>query len=277
MVASYVEVGSAGNFVCSYALTGFDIAKDSDFCHSSLRSVWVRKELKENPGIGLEQGCGRRAVATRRSPIPIFTPSVPTLVPFSPNNLHTRRSAVSSSANRSLRTLLEYLERPGHAISIPTSTKVTHPVPFYPVLCHKAPQTQAVLLFPITLVHLVTRTCVLLRVVCLSNRSTTSDASGTFLDFPDAQQMTVARLIHWSTPKRRKAVSYLFALTFFASVVTVSTSNGLPCPARHDRRAYLDSEDDGTGGKDATVHVVEKKQRRWIQETRPTPTGHWPT
>jgi len=39
LVASYVEVGSAGNFVCSYALAGFDIAKDPDFCHESLRSV----------------------------------------------------------------------------------------------------------------------------------------------------------------------------------------------------------------------------------------------
>ncbi|KAF9779476.1 hypothetical protein BJ322DRAFT_1013151 [Thelephora terrestris] len=84
--------------------------------------------------------------------------------------------------------------------------------------------------------------------------------------------MAVTRLLHWSTPNRRKAVSYLFALTFFASVVTVSTSNGLPCPARHDRRAFLDSDDGGR--KNATVHVVEKKQTRWIQETRPTPTGH---
>ena len=41
LVASYVEVGSASDFVCSYALAGFDIAKNSDFCHSSLRSVWV--------------------------------------------------------------------------------------------------------------------------------------------------------------------------------------------------------------------------------------------
>jgi len=90
--------------------------------------------------------------------------------------------------------------------------------------------------------------------------------------------MTVARLIHWNTPKRRKAVTSLFALTFFASVVTVLSSNGLPCPARHDRRAYLDSEDGGTGTKNASVRVVEKKQMRWIQETRPTTsTGHWPT
>jgi len=88
------------------------------------------------------------------------------------------------------------------------------------------------------------------------------------------RQMKSARLIHWNTPNRRKAISSLFVLTFFASVVTVSTSNGLPCPARHNRRAYLDSEDDGTGRKNANVHVVEKKQRRWIQETRPT--GHWP-
>jgi len=91
-----------------------------------------------------------------------------------------------------------------------------------------------------------------------------------------SQQMKASRLIHWNTPKRRKAISSLFALTFLASVVTVSTSNGLPCPARHDRRAYLDSEGDGTGRKNAKVHVVEKKQRRWIEETRPTPTGHWP-
>ena len=146
----------------------------------------------------------------------------------------------------------------------------------YPVLCGKKPKTQLVLSSSITpysphRLHPYLLGGVSLqpfeRIRCIRR----------ILEIPDPQKMTVARLIHWSTPKRRKAVTYLFALTFFASVVTVSASNGLPCPARHDRRAYLDSEDNGTGSKNASVHIVEKKQRRWIQETRPTPTGHWPT
>lgn len=36
LVASYVEVGSAGDFVGGYAFAGFDIAKNSYFWHDSL-------------------------------------------------------------------------------------------------------------------------------------------------------------------------------------------------------------------------------------------------
>ncbi|KIM68727.1 hypothetical protein SCLCIDRAFT_105265 [Scleroderma citrinum Foug A] len=60
------------------------------------------------------------------------------------------------------------------------------------------------------------------------------------------------------TPQRRRAlVSTLFGLTFFASVLTVSASNVLPCPVRRDRNLHAESEGVITG---------EKKSRRWIQE-----------
>jgi len=44
LVASYVEVGSAGDFVGGYALAGFDIAKNSGIWHDSLWSEWVCEE-----------------------------------------------------------------------------------------------------------------------------------------------------------------------------------------------------------------------------------------
>jgi cytochrome c oxidase assembly factor 2 len=276
LVASYVEVGSASDFVCSYAFAGFDIAKNSNFCHRSLlvRCGWERRDSKRIRGLGLSKG----AEGARRFPIPVFTSSVPTLVP-------------SSSKKKTISTRNVWLFLPW-----PTVRYEPFGIVGEAGICHftfhfnqgnalspfkhlfRAKNTlDSICSFLPRYARLSPHSHLYLRVVRLSNSSDTPDASGTSTQFPIVQQMTVARLIHWSTPKRRKAVSYLFALTFFASVVTVSTSNGLPCPARRDRRAYLDSEDDGTGGKNATVHVVEKKQRRWIQETRPTPTGHWPT
>jgi len=87
--------------------------------------------------------------------------------------------------------------------------------------------------------------------------------------------MSVTRpLLHFSNPRRRKLVSTLFALTFFASVVTVNASNALPCPARRDHSRYADVDSDegdkeeGSGGRGG-VTIVERKPRRWIEETKP--------
>ena len=46
LVASHVEVGSTGDFVGRDAFAGFDIAKNSDFCHGSPLGGYrcVRKE-----------------------------------------------------------------------------------------------------------------------------------------------------------------------------------------------------------------------------------------
>jgi len=82
--------------------------------------------------------------------------------------------------------------------------------------------------------------------------------------------MSGTRLLHFSNLHRRKFVSSLFALTFFVSVVTVSASNVLPCPARGDRSRYADVDEereDSRRRKDVTV--VEKKPRRWIEEAKP--------
>jgi len=45
LVASYVEVSSASDFVGCYAFASFDVAKNSNLCHSSLslRYVWEGK------------------------------------------------------------------------------------------------------------------------------------------------------------------------------------------------------------------------------------------
>jgi len=83
--------------------------------------------------------------------------------------------------------------------------------------------------------------------------------------------MSVSKLLHFNN---RKLVSSLFVLTFFASVVTVSASSVLPCPARGDRSRYADVDeeregDSSRGRHGAAATVVERKPRRWIEETRP--------
>lgn len=64
--------------------------------------------------------------------------------------------------------------------------------------------------------------------------------------------------------QRRTLVSTLFGLTFFASILTVSASNVLPCPVRSDRNYHADSEHRARGG--GPPAVVVKRPRRWIQE-----------
>ena len=49
LVASYVEVCSAGDFVCGYAFAGLDITEDSNFCHCHSCTVgecaWVAERM----------------------------------------------------------------------------------------------------------------------------------------------------------------------------------------------------------------------------------------
>lgn len=135
MVASYVEVGSASDFVGGYAFAGFDIAKDSNFCHDPLSSVDVGT-CRKSKLLRFEQSVERYTERTDDYAPPISVPpSVPTLVPFQvPTRKKSHRSAVSSLARpgRLLRTLWKNL---GYAIfsNLSTSTKVTHLEP----PCHK--------------------------------------------------------------------------------------------------------------------------------------------
>ncbi|KAF8558995.1 hypothetical protein OG21DRAFT_1454084 [Imleria badia] len=73
--------------------------------------------------------------------------------------------------------------------------------------------------------------------------------------------MPVLRMTH---QQRRTLISTLFGVTFFASVLTVSASNVLPCPVRPDRNYHADSERKARGGESPAV--VERPPRRWIQE-----------
>lgn len=82
---------------------------------------------------------------------------------------------------------------------------------------------------------------------------------------------SVSRVLQLNHRQRRNFISSLFGLTFLASVVTVSASTFLPCPAHRNRYADGDSGDvEGMGGRRG-ITVVEKKPRRWIEETRPVP------
>ncbi|TFK76082.1 hypothetical protein BDN72DRAFT_810056 [Pluteus cervinus] len=87
--------------------------------------------------------------------------------------------------------------------------------------------------------------------------------------------------------QRRSVLSSLFGFTFIASVLTVSASNFLPCPARVDKNRFADSEYDGHGGTSSSgdnrdghnntvlvtagSHVtIAKRPRRWIEEKHPS-------
>ncbi|KZT26987.1 hypothetical protein NEOLEDRAFT_1089778 [Neolentinus lepideus HHB14362 ss-1] len=79
--------------------------------------------------------------------------------------------------------------------------------------------------------------------------------------------MIPARSLRLNPLQRRKFISSLFALTFFATIFTVSASSMLPCPARSDRNRYADGESTEYDGKQRVV--VEKRPRRWIEEAKP--------
>lgn len=68
--------------------------------------------------------------------------------------------------------------------------------------------------------------------------------------------------------QRRTFVSSLFGITFFATMLTVSASNILPCPARPNKNRLLDSEREGESPAGGRV-IIAKRPRRWIEEKHP--------
>ena len=78
--------------------------------------------------------------------------------------------------------------------------------------------------------------------------------------------MPPTRALQFTHRQRRRFVSSLFGLTFLASVVTVSASAVLPCPAHRKGARFADAE--GMEGRRG-VTIVEKRPRRWIEETHP--------
>lgn len=76
-----------------------------------------------------------------------------------------------------------------------------------------------------------------------------------------------SRVVQVTSRQRRTALSYLFGLTAFASVLTVAASDVLPCPARSSTMRYAEGEQEGPYERRKTV--VEKRPRRWIEEKRP--------
>ncbi|KAA1466138.1 hypothetical protein DENSPDRAFT_14505 [Dentipellis sp. KUC8613] len=83
--------------------------------------------------------------------------------------------------------------------------------------------------------------------------------------------MALSRSFRLATRNRRTITSYLFGLTFFASILTVSASDVLPCPVRPDTRRFADGEQ-LPGGMRRPV-VVEKRPSRWIEEKPPARTA----
>ncbi|KAJ3803070.1 hypothetical protein GGU11DRAFT_299931 [Lentinula aff. detonsa] len=65
----------------------------------------------------------------------------------------------------------------------------------------------------------------------------------------------------------RTFITSLFSVTFFATVLTVSASNVLPCPARPERKTFADA--DQTLLMRGEVVVVSRKTRKWIEEKPP--------
>ena len=90
--------------------------------------------------------------------------------------------------------------------------------------------------------------------------------------------MSRVRLPRFTPSARRSAISSLFALTFISSILTVSASSILPCPARPAGRDYLNEAEEGRGVKSARresqrseedVIVLSRKSHHWIEEKTP--------
>ena len=77
----------------------------------------------------------------------------------------------------------------------------------------------------------------------------------------------LTRALRMNNRQRRTFIASLFGFTFLASVATVSASAFLPCPVPRGR--YADAHEIGSAAGRAPA-VVEKKPRRWIEETRPS-------
>ncbi|KAH9853758.1 hypothetical protein C2E23DRAFT_902660 [Lenzites betulinus] len=89
------------------------------------------------------------------------------------------------------------------------------------------------------------------------------------------RSMSATRALQMNHRQRRTLISSLFGLTFLASVLTVSASAILPCPADRGRYADGQAAPDGLQEQQRTV-VVERKPRRWIEETKPVPRAPYP-
>ncbi|ETW84315.1 hypothetical protein HETIRDRAFT_312706 [Heterobasidion irregulare TC 32-1] len=85
--------------------------------------------------------------------------------------------------------------------------------------------------------------------------------------------MALSRTLRLTHRTRRTLTSALFGLTFFASILTVSASDVLPCPAHSSRNRFADGGEPGDhtsrGGRSSRPAVVEKRPRRWIEEKSP--------
>ncbi|KNZ73864.1 hypothetical protein J132_09505 [Termitomyces sp. J132] len=68
--------------------------------------------------------------------------------------------------------------------------------------------------------------------------------------------------------QRRTFVSSLFGITFFGTMLTVSASNILPCPARSNKNRLMDGEREGELPVGSRV-TIAKRPRRWIEENHP--------
>ena len=73
-----------------------------------------------------------------------------------------------------------------------------------------------------------------------------------------------------NTGIRRSLISSLFGFTFFASIITVSASNILPCPAKKSFIHLAESDGDVRGVAERRKVIVEKRPRRWMEEKRPS-------
>lgn len=82
--------------------------------------------------------------------------------------------------------------------------------------------------------------------------------------------MAVSRTLYLTTRTRRKALTYIFGATAFASVLTVAASDVLPCPVKPNKGRYAEGKDGEEVGRSlATGAVIERRPvRRWIEERR---------
>lgn len=75
----------------------------------------------------------------------------------------------------------------------------------------------------------------------------------------------LSKSLRFSNHQRRTFVSSLFGFTFFATVLTVSASTMLPCPARASKIRFADGVEEKHPNQ-SRIAVVEKKPKRWIEE-----------
>ena len=78
------------------------------------------------------------------------------------------------------------------------------------------------------------------------------------------------RALRLNPRQRRTFLSALFSFTAAVSVATVAGSDVLPCPARSSTLRYADgAEEEQEEGRTLRKPVVEKRPRRWIEESIP--------